>query len=333
MFSFPLFMHFLQLECARYTKQKSIFSIALFDFKNKTQPVSQDALHQMAQCFDSIKDDFQLLGHYGDLDFAILMPLQNAAESKTFLETFAAKLTQTKLHGFRTMQDLHLVFGVADAFTADTNVTSLLKDADDAKMLAVKQKATVKTTAECRWERLRSKAASVRAGDHETSRAIWSDALIEARRIGGRGANLEIALEALAEAFMNLKDYSEAEPCILELLTLKKYLHGPGDQSVLKTGNILVECYSAQNKPDEAERMQQQVVRSYVQAVGNNNPEAVDAAYCLVDFYRRKEDFQKASAACKTVLDLATEVYGAFDPQTTLIKIDCDELNELAVVV
>jgi GGDEF domain-containing protein len=330
MVSFPLFMHFLQLECARFIKQKSIFSIALFDFKNKTEPASQTALQEMAQCFDSIKDEFQHLGHYGDLGFAILLPLQNAAESKIILESFAAKLAQTKLHGFRKPQDLQLFFGVADAYASDTTVASLLKDADDAKMAAIKQNTILKTIAECRWERLRSKAATLRGADYEMAKAIWLDALIEARRIGGRGANLEIALEALSEAFMNLKEYSEAEPCTLELLTLKKYLHGPGDPSVLKVGNTLVECYCAQGRADEAERMQQQVVRSYVQAIGNTNPEAVDAAYCLVEFYRRQEDFQKAGEACNIILEMATQIYGAFDPKTTLIKVDRDELLALA---
>jgi GGDEF domain-containing protein len=330
-YSFPLFMHFLQLEWARFTKQKSMFSIVLFEFKNNTEPVSQTALQQMVQCFDSIKDEFHILGHFGDLDFAILIPLQSSGESKILLESFAAKLTQTKLHGFQKMQDLHLVFGVADTVDGRSTVSELMEEADDARLAAVKQKVTIKTTAECRWERLRDKAGAMRGADHEALKAIWSEALFEARRIGGNGAQRDVTLEALADVLLNLKAYSEAEPCLLELLTLKKHLLGAGDKAVLKAGNALVKCYSEQNKLDEAERLQHQIVRGYVREIGNDHPEAPDAAYFLVDFYRGLGDYQRASEACKTVLDMTTAIFGATDPKTVRVKIDYDELRQLEV--
>jgi GGDEF domain-containing protein len=323
-------MHFLQLEGARYTRQRSIFSIVVFDFKNKTEPASQTALQQMAQCFDSIKEEYHILGHYGDLDFAILLPLLNAAESKILLGDFAAKLAQTKLHGFSKMQDLRLAFGVADTVEADASVPELLKDAEEARLAALMQRATVKTITELRWERLKDKAGTLGAGDYQGIRAIWLDALIEARRIGGKDSQLDVTLEALADVFMKLKDYGEAEPCLLELLTLKKYVFGAGDKSVLRIGTLLVQCYSEQGKLDEAERLQHEIVRNYVQAIGNNSPEAPDVAYLLVNYYRGQGDYEKASEACKTVLDMTTAIFGAASPKTVRLKIDYEELHQLA---
>ncbi len=229
------------------------------------------------------------------------------------------------------MQDLHLVFGVADTVDGGATVSDLLQDADDARMAAIKQKVTIKTNAECRWERLRDKAGAMRGADNEALKAIWLEALVLARRIGGKGAQRDVTLEALAEVLMNLKEYSEAEPCLLEVLTLKKHLLGPGDKAVLKSGNALAKCYVEQNKLDEGERLQHQIVRSYVRAIGNDNPEAPDAAYCLVEFYKRLGDYQRASEACKTVLDMTTAIFGAADPKTKRIKIEYDELHQLAV--
>jgi tetratricopeptide (TPR) repeat protein len=326
----PMFMHFLELEHARYIRKQSLFSIVLFEFKIQEEAASTAALQQMSHCFDSIKEKYDLLGQLGDCDFALLIPLCNALESTKLVDSFAAKLVQTEIDGLSCMQDLHLAFGVADVVDAESPLSQLLQEAEAAKLMAIKKRVTCRTFGQSGWEDLKEEAAAVDAGDHIARKALWSSALIEARRLGNKEGQLEITLEALADVCMKLADFVTAEQCLVELLKLKKEIFGGGDESVLKSGDLLVKCYSRQGKYSEAEDCIVKVVREYLQIKGTNNSEAPDVVYTLVAFYRDWKQIPKAIATCKHVLNMNIAIFGADDLRTARAQEHYDELRSLS---
>jgi tetratricopeptide (TPR) repeat protein len=326
--SYPLILYFLERELARHKIGSSQFSVVVFEIKNKSDPLSNVALQQMAECFDSIKQKFDMLGHFMILEFLIVLPLRSDEEAREFVNNLYAKILQCQLDGVKQPGDLSFVAGVANVPSDQSEMRNLLAAARGAKESCSVSKSLCRTVRESKWEKSREQG-DLALAEHKVSEAEnhWTQALTEARAFGNDDLRLILSLEQLAGIYMQRGKHAKAESLLSQLIQLKGRRKDANGLDVAQAVGELARCYYLEGKYAEAEPLLLKVVEVYEQHLGKDNPTVATGLYNLASIYHVQQKHSEAETAYKRALELRQNALGANHPDTK--KVETNYLNLL----
>jgi hypothetical protein len=325
--AYPLFVHFLELELARYKRCEMPLAIAVFEITNKTGSLSNSALRKMAECFSSVAEPFDMLGHYRVFEFAMLLPLREDHECREFVEGFAKLLTRTALDGVKNTEDLHLAFGIASVPSDAEDLQDLLGAADKAKKTAADSKRLCMTARELRWEEYReSGEQALKDQDYVAAEDSWSAAFTEAQVFAHDDERLLVSAERLSLVLKQRGKNADAEPLLTSLVQIKTRIHGPNSIEVAQVAGELAHCYYLLGKYNDAEPLLKKLLEIYCQELGDEHPVAATWLYHLATLYHVQQKYEQAQAAYKKALTASTAAWGAGHPTTLKAQANYDNL-------
>jgi diguanylate cyclase (GGDEF)-like protein len=148
MFSYPAFLYFLEQEYFRCHRSSTPLSVIVFHISGLNGGSNGQAL-SAAQMLDAVlrisllKRHIDLIAHYGDSDFALLLPNTKANGANTFAKRIFKALAEAPLAGEATADQLSFAFGCASMPEDSTDLPSLLGAADMALDRSRQTKKTV----------------------------------------------------------------------------------------------------------------------------------------------------------------------------------------------
>ncbi|MFX6031767.1 hypothetical protein ABTE99_19525, partial [Acinetobacter baumannii] len=74
--------------------------------------LSNEKLQKVANCFRSIAASYDLIGHYRDFEFAMLMPLKGESDTREFVEIFQ-KFVSDSFEPDDNSDSIKIVAGIA----------------------------------------------------------------------------------------------------------------------------------------------------------------------------------------------------------------------------
>lgn len=144
MLSFPLFLHFLEMQLAMYAVGKAPFSLVMFEVKADDQPLRSDGVKRISEIFASKARKFDLIGHYESFEeFLLLLPYRDQAGACDFVEDFANALSHEDFNDLSTGKKLKVAFGIATVPGDSEHLPVLLAVAVEAKKRCLQAKQTI----------------------------------------------------------------------------------------------------------------------------------------------------------------------------------------------
>lgn len=137
MFIYPAFLYFLEQEYFRSYRTRSSFSVIVFEL-SKIDTTSDgdirsslglDSIVDAVLRISNLKRHVDILAHYDDSKYSMLLPNTKAAGAKTFVNKFLSKLNDKPLNGIHDMT-LSISLGTASVPEDFKNLSSLLGAAD-----------------------------------------------------------------------------------------------------------------------------------------------------------------------------------------------------------
>lgn len=145
--TYPLFLHFLTLECERSRLSHSPFSVIVFEINHiesgQLSPLSNTELRELADRIKTIKSSYDIQGHCQSLDFALLLPLRNKDEAEAMAHEIVKLATENILDQLNGSTNLVMAFGIAGAPQDGDSSRQILSAALDAKRRARKSESHV----------------------------------------------------------------------------------------------------------------------------------------------------------------------------------------------
>jgi GGDEF domain-containing protein len=314
---YPLFIHFLELELARYKRSEMPFAIAIFDINNKNGSLSNNALRKIAECFASVGEPFDMLGHFGVFEFAMILPLREDHECRDFVEGFAKLLARTTLDGVKNPDDLHVTFGIASVPFDAQDLQELLCAASKAKKIASEEKRLCITARELRWDEYRASGEqALKDQDYVAAEEHWSAAFSEAQVFAHDDERLLTSAERLSTVLKQRGKNADAEPLLTSLVQIKTRIHGANSIEVAQAAGELAHCYYLLGKYNDAEPLLKRLLEIYCQELGEEHPIAATWLYHLATLYHVQQKFDLAQTAYKRALSASNAAWGAEHPTT-----------------
>jgi GGDEF domain-containing protein len=315
--TYPLAMHFLELELARHQGCGAPFSIAIFDVLNKKEPLSNADLRRIAENFRSRSKSYDMLGHYKSLEFVILLPLKEDHQSREFVESFANALYGIPFEDVKKTEDLHLRFGIASVPSDCSSIEELLSAAENAKRYATEEKRLCAQARELRWEEYRTSGEqALKEQKFTEAEASWTAAFNEAQAFADDDERLLISLERLSQVLKQRGKSNHAEPLLTSLVQIKTRLFGPNSIEVADAAGELAHCYFSTGKYNEAEPLLKKLLTIYVKELGERHHAVATWLYRLATLYHILQRYIPAEAAYKRALAISKVSLGA-DHATT----------------
>ncbi len=162
--------------------------------------------------------------------------------------------------------------------------------------------------------------AAARDGDYGQSeyrwRLAWSLAL---KLFEENDPRYLMTLEYLSDMLCLQKKLQDAEPLLVNLLSLKMKVMEPTSLQVGATHNTLAGLYYSLKRHDEAEEHCLKSLEIHEKILGDQNSDVVMILYNLALIYHAKRSYEQADAAYRRALDAAKAVYGDSHPETANI--------------
>jgi GGDEF domain-containing protein len=318
--AYPLFIHFLELELARYAHSKIPFSIAIFDVSNKTEPLSNLDLRKIAERFHALGEPFNMLGHYRALEFIMLLPLKEDHRCREFVEGFAKILSSTTFERVKNPEDLSLAFGIASVPSDGSDLEQILTSAEKAKKQAVDEKQLFVTARALRWEEYKTRGEQAIIDQNYTeAESNWIAAFNEAQVFSDDDERLILSLDRLSLVLMQKGKNMYAEPLLTSLVQIKTRLHGPNSLEVAESAGELAHCYFLLGKYNESEPLLKKLLNIYIKQYGENHYVVATWLYRLATLYHVQQKYEQAETAYKKALTISKSSLGADDPTTIKI--------------
>lgn len=316
LFTFPLFVHFLELELARNQRAQTACSIVVFELKNNKDALTNAALQQVREILDSIKEKFDIIGHYKIFDFVVLLPLQTDEAARDFVHKLEEMLRSTKLDGLISAE-LKMTFGISSAPADGNQVAALLAAAEKAKQEAVTKGSICLTARDLRWEKHSEKASlAMQTQNFAEAEACWVSACNEAEYFKSSDPRLMHAVQQLVDLQMKQERYAMAETVLELLLNLKEQAHGANSLEVTMVRSELARCHYLQGHYDLAEPLLREDVAFYKQTFGSHHVSTANALYNLGTLCLVRDRAQEATAIFKTVKETLEFLLGPDHPDT-----------------
>jgi GGDEF domain-containing protein len=146
LFTYPAFLYFLQEEFFRIYRAKSSMSVLIFEMREvaaadglvRRMPLSTDAISDATLRISSCKRHTDIVAHYEQNDFAILLPSTGSGGTKVFANKVIKALTETPLAGTEGRK-LSFSFGSA-SMPEDFRELSMLMGAAETAMGFARQR-------------------------------------------------------------------------------------------------------------------------------------------------------------------------------------------------
>lgn len=145
MFTYPAFLYFLEQEYFRAYRSSSPLSVLLFEMRAigpaptfAREPLSVPAVAEAFRRISQIKRHIDLVAHYENNDFGIILPNTRTSGANIFAKRVLKILTSSPLPGMETNQ-LSLAVGVATVPDDCVDLALLLSAAEAAKAQAVRK--------------------------------------------------------------------------------------------------------------------------------------------------------------------------------------------------
>lgn len=145
--TYPLFLHFLTLECARSSLSHTPFAVVVFEINHndngQLSPLSNTELRELANRIKSIRASFDIAGHCQSLDFALLLPMRNKDTAEAMAHGIVKLATESILDQLNGSANLVMAFGIAGAPEDGDTCEKVLSAALDAKRRARKTESHI----------------------------------------------------------------------------------------------------------------------------------------------------------------------------------------------
>jgi tetratricopeptide (TPR) repeat protein len=302
-------------------------AVAIFEITNKSGSVSNNALRKIAECFSSVAEPFDMLGHYRVFEFAMILPLREDHECRDFIEGFAKLLSRTALDGFKNTDDLHLTFGITSVPSDAEDLQDLLGAADKAKKVAVETKRLCMTVRELRWEEYKEAGEkALKEQDYVAAESSWDAAFSEAQVFAHDDERLLISAERLSLVLKQRGKNADAEPLLTSLVQIKTRIHGPNSIEVAHVAGELAHCYYLLGKYNDAEPLLKRLLEIYCKELGDEHPVAATWLYHLATLYHVQQKYEEAQAAYKKALIASAAAWGPDHPTTVKAQANYNNL-------
>lgn len=115
--TYPLFLHFLDLECSRSRVTRIPFAVMVLEINHNSDgqlsPLSNTELCELARRIKTVIVDFDIAGHCQSLDFAILLPYRNKIAAEQIAYQIAKLASESILDPLNGSANLVMSFGIA----------------------------------------------------------------------------------------------------------------------------------------------------------------------------------------------------------------------------
>ena len=335
--SFPLFMLFLQRELDRCTDSGMQFALVIFEIWHKNEGMSNEKLQKVANCFRSIAASYDLIGHYRDFEFAMLLPYKGESDTREFVEIFQKFVADSfDEEGAAVAADdvVKMNFGIATADSGNAEELEFNKFVSAAVRAkrANKQRNSMSTSVrQLDWEELRRQAESAdgKTASPEKTIAIWQQLYNEAALLDFDKSYWGMAAERYGQLLLAAGRYSEVEPILSQLIRFRTDSVGPDDISTITTAGELAHCYYAQGKYNDAEWLIQGVLSAYAKHYGEDNPVVATWYYNLGTLYHVQHKYTAAEPMYKKSLDIRKRILGTDHADTKKSQSSFDALMKV----
>jgi GGDEF domain-containing protein len=141
--SYPLFLYFLKLECARSLRTRSPLSLIVFEINHQNEgtltPLSNSELRELATRIGEIKECYDMLGHCQTVDFALLAPTKDKQSATLLANEILNVASNSPLDPQSNLGPLLMACGIAGIPEDGVDLQTVLTAALDAKARARKR--------------------------------------------------------------------------------------------------------------------------------------------------------------------------------------------------
>ncbi|HEY9760627.1 MAG TPA: tetratricopeptide repeat protein [Oculatellaceae cyanobacterium] len=330
--SFPLFMLFLQRELDRYVDSGVPLALVIFEIWHKNEAMSNEKLQKVANLFRSIAASYDAIGHYGDFEFAMLLPLKGESDSREFVELFHKFVSDSFDEASGAAETIKMTSGIATADGGDeqidlqTFVTSAVK----AKRANKAQGTSTTSVRQLRWEQMRKQAENeTKGGNLEKATNLWGTLFKEASQLEFDKSYWGQAAEKYSQLLLAAGRFSEVEPILSQMLRYRTEQSGPDDISTITAAGELAHCYYAQGKYNDAEFLIQGVLSAYAKHFGEEYPVVATWYYNLATLYHVQHKHAAAEPMYKKSLEIRKRILGDDHAETKKSQSSYDALIKL----
>jgi GGDEF domain-containing protein len=330
LFSYALFLHFLQREYARYVRCRSAFAIGIFEIRNNADTLSDLALQKVAQCFESLKEPFDTLGHYRISELIMLLPLRDDRETRKFVESLAEKIKHAELDGVSSIENLRIACGIAAMPGGNDQLPSLLQEAEAAKRTSLANGILCTSSREVRWQSLTNNAEiALNARNYVEAELLLSAAFAESEHFPTDDPRVISTIDKLCDVLDVEEKYGTAEPMLSLKILLKTRSLGANHPEVLAASRELVRSYCQQAKYAEAETALLNLVEAIGETTGSDHLDLANTLYSLASVYQAQQKFDEAEAACDEAVEVLKQALGPDHPETVKLAKTRTDLIQL----
>lgn len=140
--TYPLFLHFLMLECSRSSAIHTPFAVIVFEINHddngQLSPLSNTELRELISRIKTVIVNFDVAGHCQSLDFALLLPYRTKETAAQIAHQIANLASGSILDPLNGSSNLVMSFGIAGCPENGDSSEQILSAALDAKRRARK---------------------------------------------------------------------------------------------------------------------------------------------------------------------------------------------------
>lgn len=321
--SFPLFMHFLQGEVDRFIDCGAPMALVVFEIWQKQESMSNEKLQKVSNCFRSIAASYELIGHYKDFEFAMLLPLKEESDAREFIEIFQ-KFVSDSFEADFGPDSVKMICGLATADSMkveEFNLQSFVAAAVKAKQAGKQSRALCTSVRQMQWEELKKRADSVsESSDPDQAISLWDKLHTQSKLMSFDRNYWRQASEKYASLLLAARRYTEVETILSELIRHKTETVGAEDLSTIASAGELAHCYYAQGKYTDAEWLIQGVLSAYEEHYGEQHTITATWYYNLATLYHVQHNYALAEPAYKKSVQIRTRVLGEDHAETNKAK-------------
>jgi tetratricopeptide (TPR) repeat protein len=325
--SFPLATHFLEQEIARLGRSQSHLTVVVFELKQGKDVLSNEALQQLADSFNSFKEKFDLLAHYKVFDFVMLLPLRTEEQARELVNKFFESIKKWGLDGFTPNNGFSGHFGITSTGSVKTEAIALLVEAEKTKIACKQKGLSILTGRELRWEALFNDGLEA-AGEKRLMEAetALTAAREEAKCFGKNDARFLQSIQRLAEVNLEQQKYPQAVELLEQLLVLKEQAEGSKSvEFALTAGELARACYLRGNY-DQSEKLLREVIDVYTEVHGEGHLVTANSLHNLATVYLVQNKLDEATPLLKEVLKTKSSLLGAEHPDVQQIANQFEKL-------
>jgi tetratricopeptide (TPR) repeat protein len=321
--SFPLLMLFLQGEVDRFIDCGAPVALVIFEILQKQESMSNEKLQKVSSCFRAIAASYELIGHYKDFEFAMLLPLKGESDAREFIEIFQKFVSDCFEDDFGP-DSIKMICGLAtaDSIKAEEfNLQSFVTAAVKAKQVGKQKRSLCTSARQTQWEDLKKRAESVsESAEPDQAIALWNKLYVHSKLLSFDRSYWRQASEKYASLLLAARRYAEVETILSELIRHKTEVVGADDLSTIASAGELAHCYYAQGKYNDAEWLIQGVLAAYAGHYGEEHSVTATWYYNLATLYHVQDNHAMAEPAYKKSLQIRTKVLGDSHIETKKAK-------------